>query len=367
MQKNKYSIALIIVWAAVFWLPYLAPASQEHRDNPSTLDEYDFVARGKMSQARRTRPDQIARMDNNGEILMACLEAKTADELKSGGIRFLQSQLELLVDWDLLEYDRRNKTYQTTIHVYGSEKASKIRQHVSTTVEQLADMLDADMVSVKSHLTRIDREKSLFAILYAYVLHSYSMEQFAEEIYRKPQLSVEHPFWIGYAWAIYPLRKFNVGSTFMPEKENRFFFVSATTAPKIDFQKMSSFVNDVSVDYRVDDPELKKSLLDFSIIDEEGKLTIPVFDSDWSSKLENMAKKVYAKTVELADSKEMKEILGMDTQVQAAMFIHYELRYAFLYYLLEKGTIQAPIDFDNAANNSPSHMRNLIFLMKTEN
>jgi hypothetical protein len=233
-------------------------------------------------------------------------------------------------------------------------------------VEQLADILDADMVSLKSHLTRIDREKNLFAILYAYVFHSYSMEQFGEEIYRKPQLTSEHPFWNGYAWAIYPIRRFNVGSTFMPAKENQFFFVSATTVPKIDFQKISSFVKDVSMDYRADDPELKKSLSVFGIIDEEGKLKIPVFESDWSTKLENMAKTVYAKTVELADSKEMREILGMATQAQAAMFLHYELRYGFLNYLLEKGTIQAPIDFENAANNSTSDVRNLVFIMKTE-
>jgi len=366
MQKNKFSLALVIVLAAVFWLPDLAQALQEHRNDPSTLDGYDLVARGKMSQARRIRPDQIARMDNNGEILIACLKAKTADELKSSGIEFLQSQLELLVDWDLLEYDRKNKTYRSAIHVYGSEKASIIRQHVSMAVEQLADMLNTDLVLLKSHLTKLDRGKNLFAILYAYVLHSFTMEQLGEEIYRKPQLTVEHPFWNGYAWAIYPIRKFNVGSIFIPAKENRFFFVSATTVPKFNFQKMSSFVKDVSMDYRVGDPELKKFLLDFSIIDEGGKLTIPVFESDWSTKLENMAKKVYAITAELADSKEMREMLGMETLAQTAMFIHYELRYAFLHYLLEKGTIQAPIDFDNAANNSPSDVRNLIFIMKTE-
>lgn len=365
MQKNKFSIALIIVWTAIFWLPDLAQVSQEHRVNPSTLDEYDLVARGKMSQARGTRPDQIARMDNNGEILMACLEAKTADELKSSGIKFLQSQLELLVDWDLLEYDRRNKTYKTAIHVYGSEKASIIRQYVSASVEQLADLLNADMVSLKSHLARINREKSLFAILYAYVLHSYSMGKYREEISRKPQLSAEHPFWNGYAWAIYPIRKFNTSVTFMPAKGNQYFFVSATTVPKIDFQKMNSLVKDVAMDDRVDDPELKKSLSAFGIIDPEGNLTIPVFEIAWSTKLENMAKQVYAKTIELADSEGMKKILGMATQAQAAMFLHYEIRYAFLKYLLEKGVIKAPVDFKNADNNSPSDVKNLVFLMKT--
>jgi hypothetical protein len=319
-----------------------------------------------MSRDREKRPVQIARMDNNGEILIACLEAKTVDKLKSSGIEFLQSQLELLVDWNLLEYDRKNKNYRTTIHVYGANRAVSIRQQVRTGVVQLATELDAELNSLKSHLDSIDREKNLFAILYAYVLHSYSMQQFGKEIYQKPQLSAEYPFWNGYAWAIYPERKFNTGVTFMPVEGNQFFVVSAATVPRLDFKQIADFVKDVSIDIKVDNPELIKSLSAFSLCDDQGNLTIPILDRDWSAKLENMAKKVYAKTIELVNSPELKNILGMETQAQAAMFLHYEIRYAFLDYLLENGTIKAPIDFKNADNNSPADVRNLVFLMKIE-
>ena len=89
-----------------------------------------------------------------------------------------------------------------------------------------------------------------------------------------------------------------------------------------------------------------------------------MFESDWSVKLESMAKKVYAKTIELVDTPKMKELLGMATQSQAAMFIHYEIRYSFLKHLLEEGLIEAPIDFENADNNKPADVSNLVFLMK---
>jgi hypothetical protein len=200
-----------------------------------------------------------------------------------------------------------------------------------------------------------------------YVLHSYSMGQFGEEIYREPQLSAEHPFWNGFAWAIYPVKKFPIGVTHMPVEGNQFFFVSAAGVPRLDFRQITAFVKDVSTDNKVDDPELKKSLSAFELFDEEGKLTIPIFESEWSIKLESMAKKVYAKTNELSDSEEMKDILGMETQAQAAMFLHYEIRYSFLNHILEEGIIEAPVNFKNANNNSPSDLRNLVFLMKTEN
>ncbi|MGD8539469.1 MAG: hypothetical protein PVI66_12195 [Candidatus Aminicenantes bacterium] len=289
------------------------------------------------------------------------------NDLKSDGIEFVQSQLELLVDWDLLEYDRKNKTYCTTIHVYGSEKAAALRQHVRIGVEQLVTELDSELNSLKDHLDRVDREKSLFAILYAYVLHSYSMNQFGEEIYQKPQLSAERPFWNGYAWAIYPAKKFNTGVTFIPVEGNQFFVVSATTVPRLNFRQISDLIKDIASDSKVDSPELRESLSSFGLFDNRGNLTIPVFNIEWSTKLENMAKKVYAKTIELVNSPDLKNILGMETEAQAAMFLHYEIRYALLNYLINNGTLKAPVDFKNAKSNSPSDMRNLVFLMKIEN
>ncbi len=340
--------------------------SKQEKSKPPTLDEYDLVARGKMLQSRGMRPVQIARMDNNGEILLACAEAKTVEQLISIGIKFRQSQMELLVDWNLLDYDRKNKTYRTTIHVYGEEKAAAIRQKVRSVVIQLVTMLNAELASLRSHLAEMEREKSMYAILYAYVLHSYAMNQFGKEIYQKPQLSEENPFWNGYAWAIYPVKKFPTSVFSMPGEGSQFFFVSAAGVPRFDFKQMMAFVKDAAPDTQVDDLELRKSLSAFGICDNEGTLAIPIFDSEWFEKLEKMAKTVYAKTIDLVDSNEMKDILGMETQAQAAMFIHYEMRYAFLGHVLENGIIEAPVDFINAENNSSSDAKNLVFIIKTE-
>ncbi|MGD9345303.1 MAG: hypothetical protein PVH84_05535 [Candidatus Aminicenantes bacterium] len=367
MHKDARFVAFVLLF---FFLSSLLLYSLQNsgieKDKPLSLDTYDVVARGKMSRVRGKRPVEIARMDNNGEILLACLEEKTIEELNSTGIKFLKSQLELLVDWDLLEYDRKTKTYRTTIYVYGPERAAAIRKLIRRGVVQLTDELDSELNSLQSYLESIDRGKNLFAILYAYVLHSYSMNQFGEEIYQKPQLSTEHPFWNGYAWAINPAKKFNTGVTFMPVEGNQLFIVSVTTVPRPNFRQISDLIKDIAPDNKVDNPELRESLSSFDLFDKRGDLTIPIFNIAWSTKLENMAKKVYAKTIELVNSPDLKNILGMETQAQAAMFLHYEIRYALLKHSLEKGTLIAPIDFKNADNNSPADMRNLVFLMKTE-
>lgn len=364
-NRNSYLWCMIILGTVLIWS---SPAQSQTKagSDPSSLDEYQFVARGRMDRSRGLNPQRIARMDNNGEILLACYEAKALKQLETSGLKFLQSQLELLVDWNLLAYDRKLRTYKTPIHIYGSEKAAAIRHLVTKGVKQLANELNPDLITLKSHLQKIDREKSLFSILYAYILHSYSMEQFAEEIYQKPQLTAENPFWNGYSWAIYPIRKFNVSVFVMRVEDNQFFKVSAEALPGPGFQQFFPFAQDVSTDKKVDNAALKKNFAQFGIFNDQGILTIPVFDSTWSKKLKDMAKKVYAKTIELIETDAMKEILGMDTQAQAAMFIHYEFRYAYLHHLLETGVIIPPVDFNNADNNSPEDIGYLVFLMKPE-
>ena len=147
-------------------------------------------------------------------------------------------------------------------------------------------------------------------------------------------------------------------------EENQFFIVRADTLQGPTFQQFLSFVKNVSGDNKLNDPELITKFSAFGICDLQGKLTVPVFESPWSARLENMAKKVYAKTVELVESEEMKKILGMATQAQAAMFIHYEIRYAFLSQLLEDGFFKAPVDFKIAGNNKPEDVGYLVFVVK---
>ena len=70
MQKATRFVVCLLTFLLV--LSFFSVASQEstrEKNKPSSLDEYDLVARGKMSQNRGMRPAQIARMDNNGEIL----------------------------------------------------------------------------------------------------------------------------------------------------------------------------------------------------------------------------------------------------------------------------------------------------------
>ena len=123
MRNQSSASTWWILLTAALCYPGCSRESQESQAEIPTLDVYDFVARGRMSRERGVRPTDVARMDNNGEILLACLEPVSDEELESRGVKFLRSQLELLVDWNLLDYDAENESYETTVNVFGVEKA----------------------------------------------------------------------------------------------------------------------------------------------------------------------------------------------------------------------------------------------------
>ena len=189
-------------------------------------------------------------MDNNGDILQACVEPRTAEQLDASGIRHLRSQLELLRDWHLLEYDGASKTYRTTVHVYGPRAASAIRDMVGPGAAEVTGKLDADPAALRRHLGETRREKSLFAVLYAYVLHGYSMSRFSEEIYQKPQLSAERPFWNGYAWAISRPDRSTSLSMQLPVRRGPSHVLGATAVRGPDPPLWMRFAKDVAADRR---------------------------------------------------------------------------------------------------------------------
>ena len=53
----------------------------------------------------------------------------------------------------------------------------------------------------------------------------------------------------------------------------------------------------------------------------------------------------------------------MCTQTRAEMFLHYELRYAILSRLMEKGVVAAPVEFNGPENNRATEVGNLVFMI----
>ena len=102
----------------------------------------------------------------------------------------------------------------------------------------------------------------------------------------------------------------------------------------------------------------------FDVVNDRGELTVPVFSGEWAVKLGNMAKTVYAETKGLAEEAEMKNILGMATQAQREMFLHYEIRYAVLTLLLQRIFMMSADDFTDSEKSSPADVGNLVFLIR---
>lgn len=363
MQSRRLLLLTVFLWAVSLMPAGYGRCPQEHEAGPPNLDEYDFAARGRMSPSRGITPAAITRMDNNGELLIACYEPRTAVELKSKGICFTQSQLEVLTDWNLLAFDVKNKTYKTTVHIFGPQETAEIRRIVGQGLDGLEDMLEPDLTEVRQYLVDSGHGESLFSVLYAYVLHAYTMDQLMEEISQKPALSAEHPFWNGFSWAVYPPWKFDIAPMHFAAEGTDFYALGGAAVRGPGLRDLLPLIKEVAIDRRIDNPELRKAFSAYGIVDKEGRLTVPIFEGIWSDRLENMARNVYERTAAIAATTEMKEILGMSTPSNAEMFIHYEVRMAFLDHLLKEGALATPINFENPEENSPADFSRLLFLI----
>jgi hypothetical protein len=71
-------------------------------------------------------PQQVTKLDNNGELLLACIEGKTRDQLRAAGARFAESQVELLKTWRLLE--EQDSVLRTAFPILGDESPRVFRR-----------------------------------------------------------------------------------------------------------------------------------------------------------------------------------------------------------------------------------------------
>lgn len=110
-------------WCFFVLIPLFAePCLSQSSNQKISLDKYRLLFRGAMT---RTSPVSILKLDNNLEILLACREGKTAEQLNASGIICLASQLRLLVDWKLLE--QKQQIYKPAIPIIGEKKNGGLR------------------------------------------------------------------------------------------------------------------------------------------------------------------------------------------------------------------------------------------------
>lgn len=131
-------------------------------DYPKDIKKYELLLMGTSS---KVSPRPVIKMDNNWEILLACLSEKTKEELKEIGISFTDSQIMLLQTMRLLE--AKEEKLKTTMPILGSVKMRSLRKKMRDLNFKIEPELRSDVDALKTELKKIGREENIYTILFS--------------------------------------------------------------------------------------------------------------------------------------------------------------------------------------------------------
>jgi hypothetical protein len=154
--------------------------------------------------ARHT-PQRIVRADNNGRLLRLAVGGVTRAELDRKLPGVTESQLALLQTYGLLTHD--GDLYATAFPVFGPETIGPIRARLADLARHTAVQLRPDVETIAASARAQKHPGAAYAMVFGYALDGTLWDELPR---RTPlpdtTLDLDHPFWRGAFWAIYPER-----------------------------------------------------------------------------------------------------------------------------------------------------------------
>ena len=297
----------------------------------------------------------------------------TRDELKSQGIPFTESQLLLLETWKLLR--ETDDTFETMFPILDQQQTTSLREYSITAAPKVASVVKTDVMMLTDLLKSMDREKSIYSILFAYILDGLVWDEFEKnKLSTEKKIFSENPFWGGVVWAVYPPKKFNCGTNTISDKGIQFKVNwSRCAIPKMipfvaDWKNFGRMFDDYSEKGKIVDPEAKKVFAPFNLFDDTGNFTLPVIEEKSGTPLYDLCLKISKKIAELVPEtiniNEITEKFDFQDNKQAMVIIYHELMWDVLDNLEKQRCIQKPIVFSDPKNAKAENIADLVFIVK---
>jgi len=319
-------------------------------------------------------PDNIVQLDNNEQLLLALTRPQTLAQLKEGGLAFSQSQIRLLLDWQLLE--KKEGVYRTTFPILDAQKTMALRQRMHQLAATASGQFADSIAALKGILAKLGREKSAYTIFFSYVLDNLVWEQWeSKKILKEHENTVEHPFWSGTFWANTPKREFFCGTNSIADKG---YSLKVNWAPQA-IPLMKPFVSDMKNQIKmfdefvsqgkVTDPSAIAAFKPFCIFDAAGCPTVITIiespdDPLYKCCLE-FAKIISAKVLDDIKTGNFKDLAGCTDEESALVIAYHEWMWEFLDECEKKGLLEKPLAFAHPEKATAADIGDLIFLVKS--
>lgn len=154
--------------------------------------------------ARHT-PQRIVRADNNGRVLQLAVGGITRADLDRELRHVSESQLILLQSYGLLTHD--GERYITTFPIFGPETIGPMRARLAALASRTTPALRADVQTIVASARAQGHPGSAYAMVFGYALDGTLWDELKRRGFLPDTvIDLDHPFWRGAFWAIYPER-----------------------------------------------------------------------------------------------------------------------------------------------------------------
>jgi hypothetical protein len=340
--------------------PKFSPAFNEYRT-------IQFIT------SRAHSPNSVMYLDNNGDILLACREGATLEQLDQAGIPYTASQLKLLEVLGLLE---QGDELRTTFPILDEAQTKELRQTMEQPARDLVETLGPAM-SELLELVRTDygKHNSSFSIAFSYVLDGAVWDVMEEEGFTASrQITEESPFWGGEVWSLYPPRDFSSGTNTFSERGVALVINwSRGIMPKLrqfwaDRAMLQGLYDEYLTHGRVIDPAIFAYYEPFNIFDEGGYLTIPIIEEHAGNNLYDrcraIAREVALKVPKILDLPGIMETYGFANLSQTTIIAYHELMWSITEQLEERGLMSLPVAFTDPENASMADLADLMLVLR---
>ena len=338
-------VRILTIVGGLFLSAHLAYAAGE----PEAFEDFalfQYIASTGLS------PAYVMGLDSNGDLLLACREPKSIEQLRAEGLEFTASQVELLRAMRLLRKDGEGK-WRTAIPLLSGDEAAELRSRATVLAEEITQTLQPEIAAFAEAVAQAGRAGHTYSLLYSYIFDG-MVWGFLEE-YRKVaprRLSVWSPFWAGEVWGIHPRRTLVAATSTIAHSGVKLKVThgerkpAALSALFADRTQIQSFLDQYLRDGRVTDTELRQRLTGYGLVDGAGELQIPVIDEVGRDALFRSAETLTERVVDLLTDKlnpaGLAEDLGLRDEAQAWVVAYHELMWEVMDRLRETGAVRAP-------------------------
>jgi hypothetical protein len=345
-------------------------AQQSNKQKSVTFDDYRIIQYISFSGYD---PIKVMRLDNNGDLLLACKKGKTKEQLYGLDIFVGDSQIRLLEIYDLLLVE--DEVLKTAFPILDAEQIGQIRAITKQVTPELAEYLTADVMELVNHLSKTGREKNTYSILFAYIVDGMIWSDFENMKLVNPiQINTEHPFWSGEVWAFYPPRKFSCGTNTWAEDQFLFklnWSQLANPVLKPFYKEIRKLDNEMFKQFMktggVEDAYIKDAFSRFGIFDDSGKLLIPTIVENENNALYQMSRRISEKIAEkvpqLLSLEKLKIEYGFRDIQQTLVAVYHELMWDLMDKFEKKGIIDKPLLFTNPNKATSKNVADISFIV----